>query len=138
MLNDGADMQSTTDVPLNNGLYFYRCAVFTRQNKEIALADIHNPEQVMPLESWMGVVISLADGQHTIAELIGYMAQQYPMPPQNLEKTLHSVIERMQEGNLLQLSDAAVALPYYLVEPIETLDIDKAKQLIAEDGYGLH
>ncbi len=118
--------------------YFYRCAVFTRQNNEIALADINNPSQVMPLESWMGTVISLADGQHTVAELIAYMAKQYPMPPENLEKTLHSVIERMQEGNLPQLSDTSVELPYYLAEPIEMLDIVKAKQLIAEDGYGLH
>jgi len=123
---------------MNNQQYFYRCAVFTRQNDEVALADINNPSQVMPLESWMGVVISLADGDHTISELVEYMARHYPMPPENLEKTLHSVIERMQEGNLLQLSEVAVELPYYLAEPIEALDIEKAKQLIQEDGYGLH
>lgn len=123
---------------MSNKQYFYRCAVFTRQNNEIALADINNPEQVMPLESWMGVVISLADGKHTVAELIEYMAKQYAQAPESLAKTLLSVIERMQEGNLLQLCDEPTELPYYLAEPIEHLDIDKAKLLIAEDGYGLH
>lgn len=123
---------------MSNNQYFYRCAVFTRQNNEIALADINNPDQVMPLESWMGVVISLADGQHTVAELIDYMAKQYTQAPAHLAKTLLSVIERMEEGNLLQLCDDPAELPYYLANPIEDLDIEKAKMLIAEDGYGLH
>jgi len=126
------------DTVILNTQYFYRCAIFSRLNNEIALADIENPGQIMPLERWMGVVISLADGQHCISELITYMAQQYPVPPENLEKTLHSVIDRMREGKLLKLSDEAVQLPYYLAEPIENIDLVKAKKMIIEDGYGLH
>ncbi len=118
---------------MNNTQYFYRTTVFTQQNNQVALADINAPDKVSPLEGWMGIVISLADGQHTIQQLIDYLAQQYPQAPANLEKTLHSVIERLEEGELLKLSEQAVTLPYYLASPIETLDLDKARSLINKD-----
>ncbi|MBV1952494.1 MAG: PqqD family peptide modification chaperone [Cycloclasticus sp.] len=118
---------------MNNTQHFYRTTVFTQQNNQVALADINAPDKVSPLEGWMGIVISLADGQHTIQQLIDYLAQQYPQAPANLEKTLHSVIERLEEGELLKLSEQAVTLPYYLASPIETLDLDKARALINKD-----
>jgi hypothetical protein len=65
------------------------------------------------------------------------MGKQYPAPPPNLDETLHSVIERLQEGNLLKLSDSPVALPYYLSEPIENFDLEKARTKIEEDGYDI-
>ncbi len=115
---------------MNNTQYFCRTSVFTQQNNQVALADVNAPDKVAPLEGWMGIVISLADGQHTIQQLIDYLAQQYPQAPVNLEKTLHSVIERLEEGDLLRLSEQAVTLPYYLASPIEQLDLDKARALI--------
>ena len=122
---------------LNNSQYFYRTTVFTRGNNQIALADVYQPENSTPLDEWLGAVISLADGSHTIQELIDYMGKKYPVPPPNLDETLHSVIERLQEGNLLKLSDGPVALPYYLSESIENLDLEKAKTKIEEDGYDI-
>lgn len=118
--------------------YFYRTAIFTRKDNQVALVDINNPDEITALEDWLAVVVSLADGQHTIQELIGFMSRQYPKAPANLAKTLDSAIERLQEGKIVQLSDQAVELPYYLASPIEELDIDKAKKLIKEDGYVLH
>ncbi len=118
--------------------YFYRCAAFTRKNNTIALADIYQPEHTSELEEWFGVVISLADGQHTLQELMDYMAKQYTQAPSNLEETLNSVIERLVEGKLIKLSSTKVQLPYYLANPIEQLDIEKAKQLMEKDGYTLH
>lgn len=118
---------------MDNSQYFYRRVIFTRQNNQIALADIDNPEQLSPLEDWMGIVVSLADGKHSIAELISYMGSQYPSAPANLEATIHSVIERLIEGDMIALSEDKVDLPYYLAAPIETLDIERAKQLIAEE-----
>jgi len=120
---------------MDNSQYFYRTIIFSQNNNQVALADIHHPEQVSPMEGWMGTVISLADGHHSIQELIDYLSGRYPEPPHNLEETLHSVIERLEEGKLLQLSSEAVSLPYYLASPIEQLDLQKAKKLIKEDGY---
>jgi len=120
---------------MDNSQYFYRTAVFTQQNNQVSLADIEQPDKVSPLEGWMGIVISLADGEHTVQQLIDYMLQQYPEPPANIQETLHSVIERLEEGKLLKLCDEKVTLPYYLASPIEQLDLAKARQLIQDDGY---
>lgn len=120
---------------MDNAQYFYRNIIFTRKNNQISLVDINQPDHVMPLDDWLGIVVSLADGRHTIQQLIDYMGQQYQEAPEGLEKTLHSVIERLEEGKIVQLSESAVSLPYYLSSPIEELDIEKAKKLIQEDGY---
>ena len=120
---------------MDNAQYFYRKVVFTRKNNQISLADINQPDNISPLEDWMGTVISLVDGIQTIHELIDYLKQKYEVAPVNLEETLHSVVERLLEGELIQLSDIKVDLPYYLALPIEQLDIEKAKQLMAEEEH---
>lgn len=120
---------------MNNEQYFYRTTIFTRRDNQIALADINEPDHVTPLDDWLGTVVSLADGHHSIQQLIDYMRTQYPQSPANLEQTLHSVIERLLEGKLIGLSDSAVNLPYYLAQPIEDLDLKVARTQIEEDGY---
>ncbi len=123
---------------IENKMYFYRTAIFTRKDNQVALADIDSPENTTPLDHWLGTVISLADGHHSIQELIDYLRSHYPTPPAELEKTVHSVIERLLEGQLIKLTDSPVELPYYLAEPLETLNLKEAKRLIKEDGYRQH
>lgn len=125
-------------ITLNKSQYFYRTVIFTRKAGIVALADINNPTETTDLEEWFGVVISLADGKHTLQELTDYMAQQYQQKPERLDDTLESVIERLIESKMLKLSDKAIELPYYLAAPVEQLDIDKAQKLIIEDGYTAH
>lgn len=115
--------------------YFYRTVVFTRKAGIVALADINNPTESTALEEWFGVVISLADGKHTLQELTDFMAKQYQQKPERLDDTLESVIERLVESKMLKVSEKAIKLPYYLSAPIEQLDIEKAQKLILEDGY---
>ncbi len=127
-------MQQNQLAPLmDNTQYFYRSAIFTRKNGQIALADINQPDAITPLDEWLGIVVSLADGKHTIQELIDYLLMHYKYEdvPENLEETLHSVIDRLKDGNIIQLSEKEVDLPYYLASPIEELDIEKAKSLIS-------
>jgi len=123
---------------MDNSQYFYRTVIFTRHGEKIALADIENPKLNTPLDEWLGIVISLADGQHTIQELLDFLTAQYAQAPGKLQETVHSVIERLSDGKMLQLSEKAVDLPYYLASPIEELDLEKARALIKEDGYTLH
>ena len=123
---------------MNKSQFFYRTVVFTRKAGIVALADIENPQESTELEEWFGVVISLADGKHTLEELTAFMRQQYKQIPTSLEDTLESVIERLIEGKMVKLSEKAVELPYYLAAPIEQLDIEKAQKLIKEDGYTVH
>lgn len=119
---------------MDNAQYFYRNITFTRNNDQVSVVDINEPDNVTPLDEWLGIVVSLADGQHTIQELLEYMRTRYQMPPENLDKTLLSVIERLEDGKIVLLSKEAVTLPYYLSLPIEELDIEKAKKLIQEDS----
>jgi len=121
---------------LDKSQYFYRTVIFTRKAGIVALADINNPQESTKLEEWFGVVISLADGKHTLAQLTEFI--QYPQKPTSLEDTLESVIERLLAGNMVKLSKQEIELPYYLAAPIEQLDIEKAQKLIKEDGYTVH
>lgn len=123
---------------MDNTQYFYRTVIFTRHGDQIALANIDNPQQTTPLEEWLGLVISLADGQHSIQQLIDFLAAQYSQVPDKLEDTVHSVIERLTESQMLQLSDHAIDLPYYLASPIEELDLEKARALIKEHQQSVH
>ncbi len=123
---------------MNKSHFFYRCATFTRKDGVVALADIFNLKHTSELEAWFGVVVSLADGLHTIQDLIDYMATQYADPPENLNETINSVIERLVEGGMIKLSDNKVDLPYYLASPIEKLDLNKAKDMMTQDGYVHH
>ncbi len=100
--------------------YFYRTVIFTRKAGIVALADISNPTETTALEEWFGVVISLADGKHTLQELTDFMAKQYQQKPDRLDDTLESVIERLVESKMLKLSTQAVELPYYLAAQLSS------------------
>jgi hypothetical protein len=122
----------------NKKQYFYRTVVFTRQGDKVFLTDINYPDKLTELEGWMGIIISLADGEHTLQELIDFMKSQYQQVPENLVETIDSVVERLLAGKMLVLAEKPVKLPYYLAAPMEQLDREKAKKLIAEDGYNIH
>lgn len=119
--------------------YFYRNVTFSRKDNKTSLADVYNPTLSSPLEDWLGTIISLADGQHTVQELLDYLRAHYQgMTPADFERTVESVFERLIEGKMVVYSKEAVELPYYLAEPIESLDIEKAKKLMIEDGHTQH
>ena len=122
---------------MDKSQYFYRIAFFSMQEDKVSLLDANDlSAKTPPLDPWLGVVVSLADGQHTIQQLIENLAGQYGgAPPQELERTIESVIERLTETEVLKLADQAVNLPYYLSLPAEKLDMEMARRLMTDDGY---
>jgi len=122
---------------LDTSQYFYRTVVFSKQGEKVSLVDIHDPEkEALTFEPWLGLVVSLADGQHTIRELIDGIANRYDgEPPGDLQKTLESAIGRLNDTGVVKLNDEPVELPYYLSLPVEKIDIGQAKQSMADDGY---
>jgi len=114
--------------------YFYRNVMFSKQGNEISLVDIFNPKNdEKVLEMWFGLVLQLADGQHTVNELLDFIGKQYKGdPPENLGQTLHSVVSRLESLQFIVLTKEATELPYYLSKPVELLDIEKAKKLMEE------
>jgi len=122
---------------LDKSQYFYRNIVISRQGDKVSIVDLNNPEkEPLTFEPWLGLVVMLADGQHTIRELIDYMKRKYNgSPPAELERTIESVLERLTETGTVVLTDEPVEMPYYLSLPAEQLNLDKARQLMAEDGH---
>ena len=122
---------------MDKSQYFYRIAFFSMQEDKVSLLDANDlSAKTPPLDPWLGVVVSLADGQHTIQQLLEHLAGRYDgAPPQELERTIESVIERLTETEVLKLADQAVVLPYYLSLPAEKLDMEMARRLMADDGY---
>jgi hypothetical protein len=122
---------------LDTSQYFYRTVIFSKQGEKISLVDIHDPEkEALAFEPWLGVVVSLADGQHTIRELIDGIASRYDgEPPGDLQRTLESAIERLTETEVIKLNDEPVELPYYLSLPVERMNLEQAKQSMADGGH---
>lgn len=124
---------------MDKAKYFYRLLLYTIEDGQVALVDKHDPDKTIPLEPWLALVVSLADGKHTIAQLLDHVESSYKgTPPSNLEKTLESTIDRLVNSQALQLADEAVTLPYYLTLPKEVLDAEKANKLMVEDGFIKH
>ena len=115
--------------------YFYRNVIFSKQGKTIAIIDLLNPDnEKEELDPWFGMVLQLADGQHTLEQLYQFMASQYNgNPPHNLNETLDSIISRMVEAKFIMLTDIVTKLPYYMSMPYEMLDIEKAKKELEND-----
>ncbi len=120
---------------MDTAQYFYRNVIISKNGEKISLINIDKPEdQGQALESWFGVVLQLADGQHTIEELINLVADKYHgAPPGNLNETIYSVIDRLAKLKFIVLTTKATELPYYLSLPYEQLDIEKARKLLEKD-----
>ncbi len=120
---------------MDTAKYFYRNVIFSKSENQISLIDIYNPDnEKQELEPWFGIVLQLADGQHTIEELFNLLSNKYKgTPPANLKETIHSVVERLAEANFIVLTEEKTELPYYLSMSYEYLDIEKAKKLLIDD-----
>jgi len=121
---------------LDKDKYFFRAVIYAIHKDKVLLVDMKNPKASTSLDAWLGRVVALADGQHTIQELIDFLASQYPGgAPENLADTVGSVIKRLEETHVIHLSDEPVDLPYYLAIPANEQDPEKAKTLIEKDGF---
>lgn len=125
---------------MDTSQYFYRNVIFSKEGNQVSLIDIDNPENKgQALESWFGLVLQLADGQHTIEELFQNLSSKYNGAiPINLEQTIHSVVGRLVESKFIILTKEATELPYYLSLPYERLDIEKAKKLLKKDRVNIN
>ena len=120
---------------MDTSQFFYRNVIISKTDDKVSLVDIYAPKSnAETLEPWLGLVLMLADGQHTLDELVINLSGKYQgAPPANLEKTIHSVVDRLVEMKFIVLTKEPVKLPYYLSLPIEQLDVEKAKMLLEQD-----
>ena len=127
----------SSESSMDRSQYISRCVVFSKNGDRASLVDLYNPDaEPLVYEPWLGLVVTLADGQHTIQELISYASQHYAEgAPSGLEATIESAVTRLSETGTVRLSAEQIELPYYLTLPAEKLDVPRALHLMAEDGY---
>jgi hypothetical protein len=121
---------------LDHSHYFTRTTVYKVEGDTVSVVDVHDNNTITPLDPWMGNVIALADGQHTVTQLIQHMAGQYPNgAPENLTDTIESVIKRLTDSGVLKLTLIPEALPYYLSMPLDVQDPKVATEMMINDGF---
>ncbi len=130
-------MTQATKIPtLDESQYFHRVVVYTKKDGEIRLVDMHDATLTPPLEPWLGKIVELADGQHTLGDLLTFVKGLYKAnAPEGLEMTLASAVGRLIEGEIIGLTKEPVSLPYYLSIPADQQDADQAQELMKQDGY---
>ncbi|WP_275100221.1 hypothetical protein [Sedimenticola hydrogenitrophicus] len=116
--------------------YFYRTLIYSEVKGQVHVYEKLPPHSLIPLDPWLGRVMQLADGQHTLQEMIDYVASQYQGDiPENYLKTIGSVIERLIETEAVALSQTPYTLPYHLAMPKEHQDPAVAERSMKEAGY---
>lgn len=119
--------------------YFYRTLIYSDAKGQVSVFEKLPPHSLIPLEPWLGLVVQLADGQHTLQELIDYVASRYQDNiPENYLKTMGSVIERLIESGAIALAETPHSLPYHLSMPKEHQDPELAERSIDAAKYSQH
>lgn len=122
----------------NRDMYFIRTLQWDWLNeKMIQLIDNKSP-RVITMDEWPQQIYLDADGQKTIAEYILWMANQFDrgQVPEDLDQEMIRMIEDLiKDGEMIRLEKEKTSLPYYLSKPKSEQDIDKAYELMLNDGY---
>jgi hypothetical protein len=115
--------------------YFVRCAVYDVMGEDIVVGDSNAP-RVITMDLWPKAVFLLADGQHRVSDLISHLASQYENgAPKGLDEQIYEVLKSLEKEGIIRISGKPEKLPYYLSMPSSELDMEKAKQLMVQDGF---
>ena len=121
---------------MDKSQYFYRCALFQREGEKVSLIDPFDRSITTDLDPWLAMVVSLADGKHSLQELIDYIANRYSNnEPENLTETILSVVERLIESKAIALSPSTSDLPYYLDVSAQEHDVEEVKKMMLDDKF---
>ena len=116
--------------------YFKRNTVYKVEQDTVSIVDVNNGNTVTALDPWMGMVVTLADGQHSIDQLIAHMTGQYSEgAPDNLAETIESVITRLTDSDAIEITVRPSILPYYLRLPLDEQDPKEATKMMISDGF---
>jgi len=121
---------------LKHAYYFKRKTVYKLEGEIVSIVDVKESNTLTQLDPWMARVVLFADGQHTISQLIQLMTGLYPEgAPDNLIETIESVITRLADSDVIELTIRSSLLPYYLRLPIDEQDPKKATEIMINDGF---
>ncbi|MDQ7072986.1 MAG: hypothetical protein Q9N32_05225 [Gammaproteobacteria bacterium] len=121
---------------MDHSYYFKRNTVYKVDGDDVAVVDVKQNNALTALDPWMARIVLLADGQHTIDQLIQYMASHYPDgAPENLVELIDSVVSRLTDNKVIELTMRPTLLPYYLRIPLDEQDPKKATEMMISDGF---
>ncbi|QKQ26638.1 hypothetical protein [Candidatus Reidiella endopervernicosa] len=121
---------------LDKTKYFFRIVPFNAEGEQISVIDVLENFSANELDAWLGTVVALADGQHTVQELFDHLGGHYEAgPPESFETTLGSVFDRLLEAEVIRLGDEQVELPEYLAVPFNLQERETAIESMVSDGY---
>ena len=116
--------------------YFKRNTVYKVEGDNVSVVSVQEDNALTHLDPWMAKVVSLADGQHTIDQLIQHLTGLYPDgAPDNLVDTIESIITRLTDSEVIELTTRPSLLPYYLRIPMDEQDPKQATKLMIEDRF---
>jgi hypothetical protein len=115
--------------------YFIRNTRYMMMKERLMLKE-RSRAGLVTMDEWYEVVFLGADGEHTVAEFIKALGNDYPDGvPEGLADQTRQIIGELEARGYIALSDEKKTLPYYLAIPIEQQDRERAKLLMEADGF---
>lgn len=116
--------------------YFSRTARFDRMGGKIVAVDPNAPRMIT-MDPWPELVFTMADGQHTVAQLRMQLAAQYEKgAPSGLDGQIDSIVRDLDRERLIRLHNDPAELPFYLAKPVAEQNPDEARKAMQRDGFG--
>ncbi|MCI0638175.1 MAG: hypothetical protein L0Y72_25025 [Gemmataceae bacterium] len=116
-------------------LYFRRTARFDLLNGHIVVADPKQPRMVT-LDPWLELVFQMADGEHTIDQMIVHLGKGYEGgSPAGLDQQVLDIVNHLVAEGFVELVANSTTLPFYLTEPVSKQDAAEAKAAMLRDGF---
>lgn len=121
----------------NRDKYFVRTLQWDWLNDTMIHLFDNKAPRMITMDEWPQQVYLDAVGQKNTGEYILWMANQYRRGevPETLDKDMIELIENLVSDGMIEWRDEKTILPYYLDGPKSEQDIDKAYELMVEDGY---
>jgi hypothetical protein len=115
--------------------FFRRKARFDVLNDHIVVADPKQPRMVT-LDSWLELVFQMADGEHTVGQMIAHLGKGYDGgPPAGLDQQIIEIVNNLVQLGFVELVAEGKPLPFYLSQPVSKQDPAAAKAAMMQDGF---
>ncbi len=116
-------------------LYFRRIARFDLVDERVVVFDAKQP-RVITLDAWPELVFQMADGEHTIQQMIEHLGEQYEDGvPVGLSDQIIATVKQLIDEGILELASGSQVLPSYLSIPVSEQNPEKEKAAMIRDGF---
>jgi hypothetical protein len=98
---------------------------FEESENRLFVVDRYSP-RLITLDPWLELLFGMADGKHSVSEMIEALKKGYESAPDGLADLVFDVLSRLVNEKMVELRDSASELPYYLAIPVHQQDHNRA------------